>query len=237
MNQEIKKDIEILWEYLCLKREETKAECIIGLGSILECIPKKCAELYQKGLGDYILFSGNCGKGTEGVISKTEAEIFREIAIQEGVPKDKIFLEKEATNTYENFKYGIQVLEKENLHPQSFLIVGKPYQERRAKNIAGIELAKNSFSIASFSLTFSEFLEYVSKNNFMSLDDVINEMVAEINIGIIAPEYGIQQKEEIPKKVLESYDRLCRKGFTRYLITDDKIKYTMEKWKEKNLIR
>ena len=236
MKKEVKKDIETLWEYLCLKNEPVKAECIIGLGSILESVPKKCAELYNSGFGDYILFSGNCGKGTEGVISKTEAEIFKDIAIQEGVPEDKILIEKEATNTYENFKYGIRVLEKENFHPQSFLIVGKPYQERRAQSIAKIELANNKFSIASFSTHLDEFIEYVVKNNLMSVDDVINEVVAEVNIGIITPKYGIQQKEEIPKEVLESYERLCEKGYTKYLVTDDFINRTIENWKEIKLI-
>ena len=124
MNQEIKKDVEVLWNYLCLDNESVKAECIIGLGSILKSIPKKCAELYKKGLGEYIIFTGNCGKGTEGVISKTEAEIFKNIAVQEGVPEDKILIETKATNTYENFRYSMKVLNDNDLHPNSFLIVG-----------------------------------------------------------------------------------------------------------------
>lgn len=236
MEKTVKKDIETLWEYLCLKKEPEKAECIIGLGSILESVPTKCAELYKSGFGNYILFSGNCGKGTEGVISKTEAEIFKGIAIQEGVFEDKILIEKEATNTYKNFKYGIRVLERENLHPKSFLIVGKPYQERRAQSIAKIELANSKFSIASFSTCLDEFIEYVVKNYLMSVDDVINEVVAEVNIGIITPKYGIQQKEELPKEVLESYERLCEKGYTKYLVTDDLIDRTRKKWKAIKLI-
>lgn len=237
INREIKKDIETLWEYLSLKNEPVKkAECIIGLGSILDSVPKKCAELYQKGFGNYILFSGNCGKGTEGVISKTEAEIFKDIAMQKGVPEEKILIEKKATNTYENFKYSIQELNKKNLHPQSFIIVGKPYQERRAHSIARIELTNNEFCIAPFSIDFTEFLEYIKKNNLMSLDDVINEIVAEINISIIAPKYGIQHENKIPKAVLESYDRLCKRGYNKYLVTHDLIHKTIEKWKNINLI-
>lgn len=236
MNQKLKKDIEILWEYLCLDQEPVKANCIIGLGSILESIPKKCAELYKKGFGDYIVFSGNCGKGTEGIISKTEAEIFKDLAIKEGVPENKILIEKEATNTYENFKYSLHVLEQDNLHAQSFLIVGKPYQERRARQIANIELSTKKFSIASFSISFSDFLKYVESNNLMKLDDVVNEMVAEINIGLVCPKYGIQQEEKIPRKVLESYERLCKAGYTKYLVTDHLICQTIEKWKKDNYV-
>lgn len=237
MNTEIKQDIENLWNYLCLKNEPLKSDCIIGLGSILKSVPKKCADLYKQGYGDYIIFTGNCGKGTKGIISKTEAEIFKDIAISEGVPEDKILIETEATNTYENFKYSIQVLKENGLSPESFLIVGKPYQERRADCIASIELAKCRFAIAPFLMTFDEFLEYVTANNLMSLDDVINELVGEINICIIAPNYKIQQKSDIPKEVMESYERLCSAGYTRYVVTDFIIQKTIEKWNNEKLTR
>lgn len=237
MNIETKRDVETLWNYLCLRNEPIKADCIIGLGSILKNVPKKCAELYQKGLGDYIIFTGNCGKGTEGIISKTEAEIFKSIAIAEGVPEDKILIETKATNTYENIKYSLEVLKENGLFPESFLIVGKPYQERRAECIASVELTRYKFSIAPFLITFDEFLEYVETNNLMSLDDVINELVGEINICILAPNYEIQQKCDIPDEVMESYERLCKKGYTRYLVTDSIIQKTIEKWKCEKLIR
>lgn len=230
MELEIRKDIEILWDYLCLRNEPVKADCIIGLGSILKSVPKKCAALYKQGYGDYIVFTGNCGKGTEGIISKTEAEIFKDIAVLEGVPEDKILIETKATNTYENFKYSMQVLEANNLKPKSFLIVGKPYQERRANCIASVELAKFKFFLASFLVSFNEFIEYVETNNLMSLDDVINELVGEINICIIAPNYGIQQKCDIPKEVIKSYERLCNAGYTRYIVSDTTIQKTIEKW-------
>lgn len=231
MNQEIKKDVEVLWNYLCLENVPVKTDCIIGLGSILKNIPKKCAELYKSGLGDYIIFTGNCGKGTEGVISKTEAEIFKSIAIQEGVPEDKILIETEATNTYENFRYSMKVLNDNNLQSSSFLIVGKPYQERRAYNIAEVELKDYTFAVAPFKISLDDFLNYVVSNNLMTEDDVINEIVAEINIGLLAPKYGIQKDDNIPTNVLESYERLCQAGYTKYLLTNEKIAMVIEKWK------
>lgn len=236
LDVEIKRDIEILWNYLCLKSEPETCECIIGLGSILKSVPQKCAQLYKDGFGEYIIFSGNCGKGTEGVIEKTEAEIFEDIAVEEGVPREKILTEKNATNTYENFKYSLGVLESKNIHPRSFLIVGKPYQERRALNIAQIELKGLKFKVASFFTSLEDFIDYVEKNNLMSLDDVINEVVAEINIGLIAPSYGLQQVDEIPEAVLDCYNRLCQAGYNRYLISEEVIKKTLTKWSENKTI-
>lgn len=232
MDEKTKSNIENLWNYLCLKNEPIKSECIMGLGSILDTVPKQCAELYHKGYGEYIIFTGNCGKGTEGIINKTEAEIFKRIAMEAGVPEEKILIETEATNTYENFNYSLKVLAGIGLSPKSFLIVGKPYQERRALNIAEISLANNTFSIAPNNISFSEFLEYVTKNSLMSLEDVINELVSEINICLLAPKYGIQKKSDISTEVLKSYRELCNAGYTKYLITDDKINKILAKWQE-----
>ena len=50
----MKKELSILWNYLCLNTKPKKSECIIGLGSILTLVPEKCAELYKQGLGKYI---------------------------------------------------------------------------------------------------------------------------------------------------------------------------------------
>jgi len=235
MNIEVKRNVLILWDFLCLKNKPEKAECIIGLGSILESVPRKCALLYKRGYGKYIIFTGNCGKGTEGVITKTEAEIFKEKAIQEGVPEDKILIEEAATNTYENFRYSLKVLEENNLHPESYLIVGKPYQERRAEDIAWVEL-KDNFSVAPFSVGFEEFLEYVTSNGLMNMEDVINEIVAEINICLLAPKYGIQQECDIPNDVKASYEFLCNVGYTKYLLTEDKIARVIEKWRQQEIL-
>ena len=235
MNEYIKNDVNNIWNYLCLKSDIKPAECIIGLGSILDSIPKKCAELYKQGFGKYIVFSGNCGKGTEGVISDTEAEIFKKIAIKEGVPEDKIFTESQATNTYENFKYIKKLLIENNLDPKSFLIVGKPYQERRANAIANIELPNKDFKIASFKMDLTDFLTYVQTNNLMSIDDVINELVAEINIAMLTPKYGLQTKEEIPNNIKESYDNLVKKGYKKYLLNDNIIISVITKWKNLDL--
>jgi len=235
MDKEIRKDVKVLWDYLCLHEEDKKAECIIGLGSILRIVPEKCAQLYHEGYGDYLIFSGNCGKGTEGVIERTEAEIFKDCAVALEIPENKIMTENMATNTYENFKYIKNVLASNHLNPQSFLIVGKPYQERRARAIASVELADKTFSISTFQMDLDDFLSYVEKNKLMTTTDVINELVAEININLLAPSYGLQEQEEIPASVLDSYNQLIKKGYCRYLINDEIIEKVIQHWSEQRL--
>ena len=222
--EELMEDLQILWDYLCLDTTPKKSECIIGLGSILTLIPKKCAELYKNGLGEYIIFSGNCGKGTKGVISITEAERFKTIALDEDVPENRILIEPNATNTYENYKYIKKVLANNNLNPNSFLIVGKPYQERRALLIANIELSNKKYEVASFNITLHDYLDFVKKDEFMNVEDVINEMVGEISLISKTPQYGLQSEEQIPDEVMKSYNKIVAAGYNKYFYSDDTVK-------------
>ena len=143
-------------------------------------------------------FHGNCGKGTQGVITKTEAERFCDVAIREEVPKDRILIEPKATTTYENYKYTKKLLINNHLNPSSFLIVGKPYQERRALAIADIEFPNKEVTIASHNMTLEDYLEYVKNDQLMKIEDVINEMVGEISLIRLTPSYGLQSKQQIP---------------------------------------
>ena len=234
--KKIMEDLKVLWDYLYLNKEPKKSECIIGLGSILTLVPKKCAELYKNNLGDYIIFSGNCGKGTEGVISQTEAERFRDIAINEHVPESKVLIEPNATSTYENFKYIKKVLESNNLNPNSFLITCKPYHERRALAIANIELKDKEFEIASIKMTLEEYLDFVKNDKYMNTEDVINEMIGEISLLIKVPQYGLQSKEIIPAEVMKSYNNLVDLGYKKYYYSDDTIKYFINSMEKKRII-
>lgn len=235
--EKIMDDLLVLWKYLCLNnnksenenKSEEECKCIIGLGSILKLVPEKCAKLYKEGLGKYIIFSGNCGKGTEGIIKTTEAERFKEIAIEEGVPEQAILIEPTATTTYENFKYIKRVLIKNNLNPESFLIVGKPYQERRALAIADIELADKKYEIASHNITFNDYLEYVKKDKDMNIEDVVNEMIGEIRLIRLAPKFGWQSFETIPVKVLQSYHNIIRAGYIKDVYDEGRL----EKYNER----
>ena len=236
--EELMGDLQVLWDYLCLNTKPEKGECIIGLGSILTLIPKKCAELYKKELGEYIIFSGNCGKGTKWVISITEAERFKNIAIEENIPENQIIIEPDATTTYENYKYIKKVLASNNLNPNSFLIVGKPYQERRALLIANLEFTDKKYEVASFNLSLNDYLDFVKKDEFMKVEDVINEMVGEISLIIKAPKYGLQSEEKLPTKVIDSYNKIVASGYNKFFYSDDIVKSLKDSMIEKrfNLI-
>lgn len=224
-------NVKVLWDYLLINDKIEKVDCIFGLGSIDIGVAQRCAELYLNGYGDYIVFSGNCGKGTEGVISVTEAELFKQIAVQAGVPEDKIYLEKEATNTYENFLYSMKIIDENGLKCESMITVSKPYATRRVYQIAKLDMPNCKVIVTSSKQRREEYLTFCKSLGNFPEDDLINEIVGEISILQIAPKYKLQIKQEIPQNVIDSYKVLCEKGYTKYLITDEMVVSALDKFK------
>jgi uncharacterized SAM-binding protein YcdF (DUF218 family) len=63
--------------------------------------------------------------------SEPEAELFARIAEGMGVPPDRIIVENRSTNTGENVLFTRRLLAEMGVEPESFILVQKPYMERR----------------------------------------------------------------------------------------------------------
>ena len=61
-----------------------------------------------------------------------EAHQFAEFAIERAVPSDKILIENRSPNTGEDILLTQQLLQQKMLSPDSFIVVQKPYMERRS---------------------------------------------------------------------------------------------------------
>ena len=166
-------EIKILWDYMKMNHKLKKADCIIGLGSTDTNVANIVAELYLKGYSNKIIFSGGLGKDTYKLWNKTEAEKFAEIAIKKGVPKEKIYLEKESTNTGDNFRFTKKIIEKANLKIKTCIVVCKPYGEKRVYAAFKKILPEYEVSIYSENTSYEEY--YKSHNK-----EWINVLVGDI---------------------------------------------------------
>ncbi|HRN57086.1 MAG TPA: YdcF family protein, partial [Agriterribacter sp.] len=61
-----------------------------------------------------------------------EADRFAAIAMQKGVPADALLIENKSSNTGENIVFTARLLKEKGLDPHSFIVVQKPYMERRS---------------------------------------------------------------------------------------------------------
>jgi uncharacterized SAM-binding protein YcdF (DUF218 family) len=202
-----------LWDYHHLYHRPAPSDCILVLGSHDLRVADRGAELYLEGWAPILIFSGGLGNVTRGIWKDPEADKFARIALDKGVPAEAIFIENQSTNTGENIQFTRRLLEEKGLNPHTFLLVQKPYMERRSyatfkKNWPDKELIVTSPQIA--------FEDYPTAD--IPMERVINIMVGDLQRIRIYPEKGFQIPQEIPDAVWAAYEKLVAWGFTSHLV-------------------
>ena len=206
----------ILWNYHKLNQKIKKCDLILGFGSHDLNVAKRCAELFLNGYGDMIIFTGGFGRITKDLWHMTEAEKFAQVAINIGVPKDKIIIENQSTNTGENISNTKKLLSALNLHPSSFLIVDKPYRERRTFATLKKQWSEIDFIISSPKYTYEEYCNFYSHGE-ISKDEFISIMVGDLQRIDLYGKNGFQIKQKIPNKVWNAYNKLVSLNFDKHL--------------------
>jgi uncharacterized SAM-binding protein YcdF (DUF218 family) len=203
----------ILWEYHHMKHLLKKCDCILVLGSHDLRVAEGGAELYLQGYAPIIIFSGGLGRLTQHMWRETEAEQFARIAIEKGVPEKAILIEDKSTNTGENILFTQQLLKEHNLHPQSFIVVQKPYMERRSYATFKKHWPDKDVIVTSPQISFANY-----PTEEIPLEKVINIMVGDLQRIKVYAEKGFQVYQEIPDYVWRAYEQLVSLGFDKQLI-------------------
>ncbi len=209
-------EIKVLWNYMKMNQQLKKADCIIGLGSVDTNVANIASELYLQGYADKVFFSGGLGKITNKIWNETEAEKFAKIAIKKGVPKETIYIEKESTNTGDNFRFTKRMIEELQLDIKSCIVVCKPYDEKRA--YASFKKIMPEFEVIITSENIS-CEEYYRKNG----TEWINVLVGDIQRMKLFYEKGWQVKMDIPKEVWDAYEVLVKKGYDKFVFKDETV--------------
>ena len=90
------------------------------------------ARLWLEGWAPLLIFSGGLGSITSRLWSEPEADQFAAVARGMGVPDEKILIENASTNTGENILLTKKLLDARGIDPRRFIVVQKPYMERRS---------------------------------------------------------------------------------------------------------
>ncbi len=207
----------IIWDYMQLNQQLQKADALLVLCSHDTRVAEYAAELYLQGFAPYVIFSGGSGILTKDIFDKPESEVFAEIAINAGVPEDRIILESKSTNTGENILFTHRLLQEQGRNFQSFILIQKPYMERRTYATFAKQWPEKSTEIQVSSPRF-EFDEYL--NGGVGVRKIINVMVGDLQRIREYPKVGFQIEQEIPGEVWAAYEFLAEQGFTDHLIKD-----------------
>lgn len=168
------------------------------------------AQLLLDSYANYAVLSGKASRFSSHFLPLSEADKFAEVMVKEGVSKELLFLEHEATNTGENFLFSQQLLQKLGKTPQSFLIVTKPYMERRALATVQKVWPNQKVTVTSPQLSLSEFLD-----DRHSLERVTKAMIGYVYRMRDYVTQGFQVEQEIPGEVWNACHQLEKLGFQR----------------------
>ena len=217
MDQQTYALAEKLWDYHLMKHQVAKADAILVLCSHDERVAERAAQLFLEDWAPLIIFSGGQGAITKTLWSEPEAERFARIAISLGVPQESILIEPHSTNTGENIAFTRKLLADKGLDPHSFIVVQKPYMERRSYATFRKLWPEKDLIVTSPQVSFQNYLaEYTNRS--LSASDVVSIMVGDLQRIKIYPALGFQIEQEIPDDVWRAYEALVRTGYDKYLI-------------------
>ncbi len=202
----------IIWDYMLMHHEMKRMDAIFILGSNDLRVAERAAELYHQGLAEYVICSGGNGKGS--LFEKTEAEMFSEVLIDKGLPVNKILLEPNATNTGDNIVFTKKMIKEKGLNINSFILVQKPYMERRSYATFKKQWPGPEIIVTSPELSYEEYMNDEKEKGFNSIEILVGDLqrIKEY------PKLGFQIEQDIPEAVLDAWKNLVGMGYTKHYL-------------------
>ncbi|RSN47117.1 hypothetical protein DMC64_07360 [Amycolatopsis sp. WAC 04197] len=209
----LRADVQTLWDYHDMHHELRPADVGIGLGSHDLGVAAFTAELFHTGMFPLIVFTGANAPTTVERFPRGEAVHYREHALELGVPDDAILVEPEARNTGDNITLTRNLQESRGIEVGSVDLISRPYQQRRAYATCKKLWPEVDVICASRPLPLDDYIESIG-----DVDRVINMLVGDTQRITVYAERGFTIPQEVPPSVTEAVDRLTSAGFTKRLI-------------------
>jgi uncharacterized SAM-binding protein YcdF (DUF218 family) len=159
--------------------------------------------LALEGWAPWIVFSGGLGNLTRDCWTRPEAELFAERAEALGVPRERILIENQSSNTGENICFTQRLLEERGISWESAILVQKPYMERRTWATARVYWPHKRLMVTSPPVSFEEY-----PNEEITPEAVIHIMVGDLQRIRHYPGKGFQVPQDIPESVWAAFERL-----------------------------
>jgi uncharacterized SAM-binding protein YcdF (DUF218 family) len=217
MNPRIRFLAETIWDYHRLEQHLEPGDAILVLCSHDRRVAERGAELFLDQFAPLLIFSGGLGSITKHMWTEPEADQFAKIAAGMGVPREQMLVENRSTNTGENIRLTRQLLAERKLDPQKFILVQKPYMERRSFATFRKLWPEKQVCVTSPQIGFEEYLDSYA-NDQLSVDDVISIMVGDLQRIKVYAEKGFQIPQQVPADVWSAYEELVVAGYDRHLV-------------------
>ena len=209
----------IVYGFHFLRRTPIASDVIIAFGTNDIRVAEHAAGLFNRGFGESLVCTG--GIAHKGDLLETEwdgpeADIYRDVAIRQGVPPDRILVENQATNTAENIRFTRKLLGERGLAVRDVIIVVKPFMQRRALATIEVEWPEIGVSLASPDLSLDEYF-----TSDLPADKVLHILMGDLQRLWIYAGKGWSAPQKVPPDVMDAYRFLKSKGWTRHLLADN----------------
>lgn len=202
-----------LWDYGLMHHQLKPADAILVFGSYNPIVGERAAELFLQGYAPIVVFSGNRSDSTT-TWKKTEAETMADVAVNAGLPKDRILLETKAKNSGENTQFSKALLAARGITPKRIIVVQKPYAERRAFATVRHQWPEAEVQVTSPQLTYEKYVA----NSDRDKKRIINTIVGDIQRIKVYAKLGFQIPQEMPDDVWSAYKQLVDLGYNKWVI-------------------
>jgi len=202
-----------LWDYHHMDMPLQPADVILVMGSHDLRVGEYGARLWLEGWAPWLLLSGGLGNLTRRIWDEPEAKKFARIAREMGVPDERLLVEDRSTNTGENVLFSRALLEERGISANTFLLVQKPYMERRAYATFRKLWPEKAVRVSSPPIPFRD---YFSPETPFEL--VVNVMVGDLQRILLYPSKGFQIPQQVPPQVLAAFEALVAAGYDQHLI-------------------
>jgi uncharacterized SAM-binding protein YcdF (DUF218 family) len=210
----------IVFDYQVLGHQPRAADVMVVCGTNDIRVAYHAADLYQRGLAPLIVCTGGIAHMDDILATgwdESEAEVYGRTLRGQGIPKDRILLEPQSTNTGENIRFTRRLLAEHGISPGNALIVVKPFMERRTAATWAVEWPELPFSVSSWRSTFDEYC-----TSDLTPEKVTHTMMGDLQRLWIYAAKGWQAPQRIPAAVCQAFEELREMGFASRLLPDVK---------------
>ena len=145
--------------------------------------------------------------------SRVDAEVFAEIAENQGVRREAIIVESGAQNTGENFRFSQEVAERIGLKLSKMLVVAKPCMPRRGYATGCVAWPSVKLLMQGETV---DCVTYFSRQIEPEL--VLHALVGDLHRLAVYPGLGFHIEQESPSTVIEALRSLVRYGYGGKLV-------------------
>lgn len=199
----------LLWSYMASFRSAAPCDAVVVCCSYDLRVCDFACDLVNSGLSRRLVLSGKTGNWTRHLWRSSEAFVFKERALENGVPESAVLLEDRSTNFGENVAFTRALLPGS----KAITFVTKPAAVLRVKLTADRQWPDIARFVACPDLQFPRDVSPV-----IGLLGIINEMVGDIERIQRYPALGYQVPHALPQDVLDAWEYLIRQGFTHHLM-------------------